>query len=402
VNNGHPGRRSAGDSLVRPPADPGGRRFDDRPLLVFWEMTTACGLACRHCRACAQLEPGADELSTDEGRALIDELARVGRPRPILILTGGDCLKRSDIIELVAHAEQGGVPVAVAPSVTPALTDAVLGSLRRHGVKTASLSLDGATAATHDAIRGISGHFDATLAAIGQLHRHGFVVQVNTTVMGPNQDELADMAILIETLGVAIWEVFFLISTGRGVDVQETTAAENEDICEFLTDASCYGFTVRTVEAPFFRRIVAARRGGGRPRGGALYRRLSERLRDGLGEPTAPMRVPSAATRDGKGIIFVASTGDVYPSGFMPLRLGNVRDGGLLELYRQHPLLQSIRAAEFSGPCGRCPHAQLCGGSRARALAATGNPLGSDPGCLVALEGDSRSERPLSVPAVVR
>jgi radical SAM protein len=363
------------------------RQFDDRPLLVFWEMTKACDLACFHCRACAQPDPGPDELTTSEGRALIDEMAAIGRPRPILILTGGDCLKRSDVVELVAYAKDKTVPVALAPSVTPQLTDANLDALRANGVKTVSLSLDGATASTHDNVRGIAGHFDDTLRAIATLRDHGFTVQINTTVMAPNLEELADIAALMHDTGIDIWEVFFLITTGRGTDVIASTPQQNEDICHFLVDASRHGFTVRTVEAPFFRRVTAQRRApeasDSFPATGALYDRLHDRLVALLGEPSAPVRAPSAATRDGKGIIFVAANGDVYPSGFLPLRLGNVRDQSLVEIYRDNPVLRDIRDATFSGVCGNCTYAQLCGGSRARAFATSGDPLASDPGCVL-------------------
>ena len=366
------------------------RHFDDRPLLVFWEMTKACDLSCFHCRASAQPEPDRDELSDAEGRALVDELASMGRPRPILILTGGDCLKRADIIDLVTYASECGVPVAVAPSVTAQLTDATLHALRQHGVKTVSLSLDGASAKTHDDVRGVPGHFNDTLKAVTSLKRCGFTVQINTTVMAPNLEELADIAVLMQELGVDIWEVFFLIATGRGTEVIASSPRENEDICNFLVDASRYGFTVRTVEAPFFRRVVAQRRdrvGGPAATGstGSLYARLRDRLVSQLGEPNGPARTTTAATRDGKGIIFVAANGDVYPSGFLPVRLGNVRTQSLADIYRCNPLLRQIRNAAFKGTCGACEHAQLCGGSRARAFATTGDPLESDPGCLVAV-----------------
>jgi len=363
------------------------RQFEDRPLLVFWEMTKACGLACLHCRACAQLEPGDDELSEAEGRALIDELAAMGRPRPILILTGGDCLKRADLIDLIGYAVERSVPVAVAPSVTELLDDAMMHSLRQRGVKTVSLSLDGADAATHDGVRGVPGHFDATMQAISSLKHCGFTVQINTTVMASNREQLADVAALVRDMGVDIWEVFFLIVTGRGVTDMATTAEENEDVGNFLVDASRYGFIVRTVEAPFFRRIAAERRSGrGDTRsasGTSLYARLHARLVDLLGEPILPARTPSAATRDGKGIIFVATNGDVYPSGFLPVRLGNVRQQRLSEIYRDNVLLRKIRNADFNGVCGSCEYAQICGGSRSRAYAASGDPLGSDPGCIL-------------------
>jgi radical SAM protein len=362
--------------------------FERQPLLVFWETTRACALACQHCRAAAQPRPFPDELTTAEGHWLIEELTRFDRRPPILVLTGGDCLMRGDIFELVEHAVAHHIHVAISPSVTPRLTDSSLSRLRGMGVKTASLSLDGATPDTHEAVRGVTGHFDATMRAISKLQMHGYTVQVNTTVMRRNVGELADIAALMHRSGVNVWEVFFLIATGRGTRIEAPSARENEDICHFLVDASQYGFTVRTVEAPFFRRIALDRRriGDLPPEDafdlGPLYLHLNSRLHAQLGSPIAPVRAPSAATRDGKGVIFVANNGDVYPSGFMPLRLGNVRERSIVEIYRDHPLLHSIRDADFTGSCGVCEHADLCGGSRARAFAATEDPLGEDPGCI--------------------
>jgi len=378
---GHP------DALTLSHFDDTKRRtqFATRPLLVFWETTTACELACRHCRANAQLVPGPDELSTSDGRRLIDSLAAIGRPRPILILTGGDCLMRDDIVELARYAQAVQVPVAIAPSVTNRLTGATLDALRGCGVSSASLSLDGATAPTHDGVRGIPGHFDRTLEAIDRLIEHGFTVQVNTTVMIPTVEELADVAVLVHRHGVSAWEVFFLIETGRGTHELATTASQNEEICRFLVDASRRGFTVRTVEAPFFRRLTRDAANGRElePIVGGLHERLRARLDDQLGEAHHAVRAPSAATRDGKGIIFVAANGDVFASGFLPLRLGNVRERDLIEIYRDDAMLRRIRSADFVGPCGTCAHADLCGGSRSRAFAITGDPLASDPGCLV-------------------
>jgi radical SAM protein len=363
-------------------------RFEDRPHLVFWETTKACLLACFHCRAEAQRTPAPDELSTDEGIAFIEELASLGRPRPILILTGGDCLLRADIVTLVEHARSLDLPVAIAPSVTPQLTPEILAEIRGLGVKMASLSLDGAKASTHEGIRGIPGHFEATLDAIALLQRQGFRVQINTTVMRRNLDEIADAAALLARAGVDVWEVFFLINVGRGVDAEALDPHTNWDVCHFLVDAAQHGFVVRTVEAPFFRRAVAERRRASTedPQTefglGETYATLRSRLRAELGEPTAPLHAPSVATRDGKGVAFVAHNGDVYPSGFLPLRLGNVRDQSFVSIYRDDPLLRSIRAAEFSGYCGICDHRDLCGGSRARAYASSGDALGEDPGCI--------------------
>jgi radical SAM protein len=351
-------------------------------MLVFWEVTRACLLACRHCRASAERDPLSGELSGAEGRALIDEVAAFGRPHPILVLTGGDCLLRNDIFEMVAYADSLGVPVAMSPSVTPMLTPEAIGRMAEAGVKAVSLSLDGATAATHDGVRGVPGHFDRTIPAIRALVGAGLKVQINTTVMQANLGELADIAALMADTGVAIWEVFFLVHVGRGEATGAITAAEHEDVCHFLYDASHYGFTIRTVEAPFFRRVVVQRRAGGPAPGTTSYLRLQDRLLERLGPPRERSSAHTVSTRDGKGIVFVSHDGQVHPAGFLPLPLGSVRERPLAEIYRDSPVLRSIRAAEFSGRCGRCEYADLCGGSRARAYADTGDPLAEDSACV--------------------
>src|SRR3990172_590854 len=370
--------------MVTPPAT--ARRtthvdLEQRPILVFWESTRACMLACRHCRAEAMPHPVAGELTHAESVTFIETLADFGRPAPILVITGGDALMRPDLLELVDAAKATGVPVALAPSVTPLLTDERLAELRARGVKVASLSLDGATAATHEGLRQVAGHFAETLAAVRRLRSHGLVVQVNTVVTAENVEELPAIAKLVHDSGAAIWEVFFLVQVGRGTAMIELSPAENEDVCHFLYDASRHGFIVRTVEGPFFRRVVAWR-GGGRPvEAGPLYARLAASLVEQLGPPSAVSKAQTKGTRDGRGIVFVSSTGDVYPAGFLPVVLGNVREQPLAELYREHPLMRDIRAARFSGRCGRCEYADLCGGSRARAYASSGDPLAEDPAC---------------------
>jgi radical SAM protein len=355
--------------------------YAQRPMLVFWETTRACLLACRHCRASATTKAPPDELSTADGRTLIDQVAGFGRPHPILVLTGGDCLLRPDLFDLVRYASLRGVPVCLSPSVTPLLDKEMIDRIAGSSVKAVSVSLDGADAATHDGIRGVPGHFDATLGAIGGLAAAGMTVQVNTTVMQANAKQLADVAALITAAGARMWEVFFLVQVGRGQQTGAIGAAEHDDVCHFLFDASRYGLVVRTVEAPFFRRAVTLRRAGGPAPGTPLYRMLASRLTELLGPAERQPSAHTAATRDGKGVVFVSSTGDIYPAGFLPVSLGNVRQRPLRHIYADSPLLRDIRAGNFSGRCGRCGFADLCGGSRARAFAATGDPLGEDPAC---------------------
>jgi radical SAM protein len=288
---------------------------------------------------------------------------------------------RPDLFELVEYATGLGLPTALSPSVTPALSAEMIDRIVASGVRAVSISLDGALAATHEGVRGIPGHFDDTVKAIRALSAAGLTVQVNTTVMRANVRELADVAALISDAGASIWEVFFLVQVGRGVSTEAVSPAEHEEICHFLFDASHYGFIVRTVEAPFFRRVVARRRAGDPVPTTELYRALSDRLHTLMGEPTGVPRAQTASTRDGKGIVFVAYDGEVYPAGFLPLGLGNVITTPLAEIYRDNPLLKQIRATEFTGRCGTCEYADLCGGSRARAFAASGDPLGEDPAC---------------------
>lgn len=367
--------------------------FDQRPILIFWESTRACLLACKHCRAEALPYPAHGELSPAEGLRFIESLTGFGRPYPVLIITGGDALMRPDAFDLIHHARRLGIPVGLAPSVTPRLTDAAIQHLADSDVTIVSISLDGAIAETHEHIRGVADHFRETVNALSRLVAAGFTVQVNTVVMRDNVTELPALVQLLKTVGVRVWEVFFLIPVGRGHTVDALTALQCEDVCHFLYDASAYDLIVRTVEAPFFRRVVSWRRTQGpsadnapilvaRQYGlGSLYTRMAEELRLRMGEPLSVARAQSTGTRDGKGIIFVSHDGAVYPAGFLPLTLGNIRERDLVSIYREHPLLKAIRGARFTGRCGTCEYREVCGGSRARAFSVSRDVLGEDPAC---------------------
>ncbi|HUY09925.1 MAG TPA: TIGR04053 family radical SAM/SPASM domain-containing protein [Candidatus Dormibacteraeota bacterium] len=376
-------------------ARPGALNFKTRPLLVFWETTRACLLACKHCRASALAEPLPGQLSPESGKDLIRQVSEFGRPAPVLVLTGGDVLMRQDAYELATYALSLGIPTCLSPSVTPLLTQTAIVRMKRLRVRAVSISLDGGESRTHEQVRGVAGHFEETLQTIRALVAADLRVQVNTTVMRSTVEELADVAAIVSALGAQIWEVFFLIGVGRGAQLRELDAPTNEEVCHFLFDASRYGFVVRTVEAPFFRRVSRWRRAReerlGRPESleevrdcfglGELYGRLRRRLEELIGPGRGHAAAHSVSTRDGKGVIFVAHDGQVHPSGFLPLPLGNARSRHLSGTYRNHPLLRAIRSAQFTGRCGVCDFRDICGGSRARAFAASGDPLAEDPGC---------------------
>ena len=365
-------------------------RYDSSPQLVFWEMTKACPLACKHCRASAISCGLPDQLTTAEGINLIHQVASFGHPSPILIMTGGDVLMRDDLDELIVEAKVRGVRVALAPAVSPLLSPERAASLRSLGVRSVSISLDGMRE-VHEHIRGVDGHFEQTSRALDLLQEEGFTVQINSTVMVDTVRELPSIVEFLLTKGIKIWEVFFVIEVGRGVSMLSLNPSENEDVAHFLYDMSGYGLVVRTVEAPFFRRVVRERQQG-IENTGALYAELMAEVHERVGAPHHASRVALASTRDGKGIIFVAHNGDVYPSGFLPVTLGSVREQSLVSIYRDTPLLLELREARFHGACGSCDYSDLCGGSRSRAFASFGDPLASDPACLLAgYESDQRA-----------
>jgi len=342
--------------------------YDRAPRRVYWELTRACGLACRHCRAEAVPCRDPRELTTDEGRRLLDALRELGEPGPAVVLTGGDPLERPDFWDLLDHGVRLGLPMDVAPSGTPMLTAEVVGRLREAGVRAMSLSLDGPDAARHDGFRGVPGCFDRTVAAARAAVAAGISLQVNTLVTAGTLPDLPAVYEHARALGAARWSLFFLIQVGRGRDLQQLTSAACERLLAWLCARSRPGGPIVTAtEAPHYRRVALQRRraGVGGPADAA-----HRALRHGFG------------IRDGNGILFVSHVGDVQPSGFLPLVAGSVRTTHPGAIYREAPVFRALRdPAGFHGRCGRCEFREICGGSRARAYATTGDPLGEDPLC---------------------
>lgn len=186
-------------------------------MLVYWEMTQACGLACKHCRAEAMPSAHPFELTTNESKAFLDQLLGFGDPLPHVILTGGDPLRRRDIYDLIDYACGIGLEVSITPSATPELTNGAISKLKEHGIQSLGLSLDGSCAAKHDAIRGIAGTFDRTIQAARHAGKIGLPIQVNTLASEETADDLPAIYELLRTsFPVMRWSLFFLISVGRG------------------------------------------------------------------------------------------------------------------------------------------------------------------------------------------
>jgi radical SAM protein len=332
-------------------------------------MTQACALACRHCRMEAM--PSADpmELTFDEGVDFLRQIPGFGNPVPQLILTGGDPLARTDLFELIDEARRLGIGVSITPAATPALTRDVLARLKEHSVEGLGLSLDGSTRERHDSIRGVSGTFGRTIQAMGWAQELGMPLQVNTLVSVETAGDVPAIYELLKPLGVARWSLFFLISVGRGKVLQPLSPEDAETLMAWVYRTSNQApFIVATTEAPSYRRIVLERMRAEGQTGEQIKRSPAAR---GFG------------IRDGHGIVFVSHTGDICPAGFLPLPAGNVRADRLVEVYRNAPLFRSLHdPVHFADRCGACEFHALCGGSRARAFAATGNPLASDPLCI--------------------
>ena len=334
-------------------------RWDEHPFIVIWEVTRSCALACRHCRAEAQPRRDPRELSTAEGKVFIDQVVRA--TPGYFILTGGDPMMRPDIVELVAYARSKGLEVALSPSATPKFLKSDLQALRDAGLHRLSLSLDGASRETHDAFRGVKGTWDWTMAAMEACRKTGIDFQINTTLTRQNLAEFEQFVALMETIRPAMWNLFLLVPTGRGKNDDLLNGAELEALFERLYALSrTVSYKIKTTEGQHYRRVAW------------------QHWREARSGPP-PML---GNTNDGKGFVFVSHIGEICPSGFLPLVAGNVRNEELIEVYRHSPLLQSLRdPGLLKGKCGLCEWNRLCGGSRARSYAMTGDYLASEPLC---------------------
>ena len=347
--------------------------FNERPFIAIWEVTQACDLACVHCRASAQPDRSPMELSTDEGKQLIEQIAAL--KVPVFVLTGGDPIKRPDLFELIGHARSVGVRVSLTPSATPLLTKNIVARLKEAGLARLAVSMDGASAETHDAFRGMSGSFARTLDAIRWANEIGLPVQINTTFSRRNVAEIDEIVALMEKLKITLWSVFFLVPTGRGKLNDLLSAGEFESVFAKVYKLSkTASFDIKTTEAQHYRRFV-------------LQQRVAQR-RSGVETPGAHERSVDAIGRaprglnDGKGFVFISHKGEVFPSGFLPLSTGNIREQELAAIYRDSPLFRDLRdTSKLEGKCGSCEFKEICGGSRARAYALTGNPYAEEPCC---------------------
>ncbi|OHB72851.1 MAG: radical SAM/SPASM domain-containing protein [Planctomycetes bacterium RBG_13_63_9] len=340
--------------------------------MFYYEVTMACDLVCKHCRASAQEAPHPEQLTTAESMALLDQVATFPR-RPMIVLTGGDPLKRADLFDLIRHGVGLGLQLALTPSATPLATEEAFRRARDAGIRRLGISLDGADAQTHDAFRGFSGSFQRTMEMLDYARKLRMAVQVNTTITRRNVHQVDAIAQLLRPQGIAMWAVFFLVPVGRGVEEERIAPDEYEIVFARLWHhAHVHPFGVKTTEAPHYRRFVLQR--GGDPLAGPKIGGQHDAAR----RHRAPLGIG-----DGKGIMFVGHTGEVYPAGFLPLRCGRVPEDSVVDVYQNHTTFRALRDPDhFGGRCGICEYRHVCGGSRARAYAVTGDPLEEEPDCV--------------------
>ena len=369
--------------------------FARAPFLVIWETTQACGLACRHCRASARPWRDPAELTTDEGKRVVRQTAEMGTP--LIVFSGGDPLSRPDLFDLIAEGRSRGLRTATIPAATDALTADVVGRLKGAGLDQLALSLDFPEAPLHDAFRGVPGAFEKTMRAAGWARDAGLPLQINTTVCADTAPYLEKMASFVETLGIVFWEVFFLVPTGRGSALGGLRAEECERLFALLHGVQAKApFIVKVTEAPHYRRHVAQH--SPRLPGHSFHPRSTVDMPSLLTTSEGPGHTVGLAPRGvnaGNGFLFVSHRGEVFPSGFLPVAVGNVRESSLADIYRQAPFLRALREPDrLHGRCGRCEFRQICGGSRSRAFALTGDPFASDPWCVYQPPASGRVSSP--------
>ena len=337
-------------------------------MLVIWEVTQACDLACVHCRASAQSERNPHELTTEQGYRLLDEIRSFGEP--LMVFTGGDPLKRPDLYDLIKYAVKIGLRTNVTPSATPLLTAEAIEGFKAAGVTRMAISLDGPDAQSHDDFRGIPGTFERAMFALRHARDIGLDTQLQTTVTRRNMARLPEMAEIAKEVRTRMWSLFFLIVTGRALEGDDLQAAEYEQVFEFMYELSKTApFGVKTTEAMHYRRYVAQR----------------VKAEHGVTENENAKGVAwrTAGVSDGKGFVFVSHQGEIYPSGFLPVSGGNVLRQSLTDVYRNSSLFRTLRdTSQREGKCGICEYQKVCGGSRSRAYAFTGDYLAEDPRCV--------------------
>ena len=337
------------------------------PSHPVWEMTAACNLRCIHCHASGG-KPADDELTTEEAKSLLDQLAGVNEFR-MMAFTGGEPLVRPDVFELLAYSQALGFTNTMATNAT-LIDDDVARRLRRYGVVIAAVSVDGFDAATHDYVRGQPGAFEAALEGMRALRRAGILLHVNITAMEYNMDQMEPLMALIEELDTGILLMYQLVPVGRGEDIGEAALdlGANERLIRFMARTQRdIRAIMEPVAGPQYWPFLLQEAG---IENGPLLR-LAETVFHGCSA--------------GRGFVYIKPNGDVWPCPFIEVSCGNVRQAPFQTIWATAPVFEDLRKREerLQGRCGECSYRRLCGGCRGRSWATTGDYLAEDPSCFI-------------------
>lgn len=342
----------------------------EKPINVYYEITIACDLKCKHCRAEAVPERTPDELKFSEIKNLFEEIKNMGSN---LIISGGDPLKREDIFEVLKYAKKINLPFGIAPTTSPLLNFDKIKKIKEIGAYAMSISLDGSNKKSQDEFRGVDGTFDVSINALKFASKINLPIQVNTTFTKENFYEIEKIYYLLKENFYEIvkrWSIFFIVPIGKGKELKLPEKKEIKEILEFLYEKSREApFHITTTEAPFYKVFYVLKE---IKKGKNFDEIIKENKKLGFG------------VRDGNGVVFVSHKGDIYPSGFLNLNLGNIRSEKLQDVYKNNKVMKELRDVNLlKGKCGKCKYKKICGGSRARAYAILNDYLEEDPFCVI-------------------
>jgi AdoMet-dependent heme synthase len=335
--------------------------------MLAWEVTRSCNLNCRHCRAAASHGLFKDELLTTKCFQLLNEIAAFAKP--IIILTGGEPLLRSDIFDIASYGTHKGLRMVLATNGT-LLDEKVARHLKASGIKRVSISIDGKDAASHDSFRGVPGAFSGALSGIEAMKNAGLEFQINTTVTAANLEQIKDIHELTIGLGAAAHHIFLLVPVGRGRDLADEgiTAVEYEKTLQwFYNESLSCPIQLKATCAPHYFRVSRQHKGKSEEH---------KRTAGHFGESTR-------GCLGGSAFCFISHIGQVQPCGYLEVACGNIQNRSIQKIWENSEVFKNLRDLnKYSGKCGRCEFIKICGGCRARAYEATGDYLAEEPLCL--------------------
>ena len=339
------------------------------PRLVFWELTSACNLKCIHCRACPIDQRSPEDLTTEEGKTLIEQIASFAKP--VLVLSGGEPLVRPDVFELAEYGASQGLRIALATNGT-LVTPEVAQQIKDSGIQRVSVSIDGASAKSHDKFRGTPGAFDEAWRGIETIKAAGVPFQINTTVTKHNIAEIPDILSLAIERGAVALHMFLLVPTGCGKEIADDEMIEPQEyerVLNWLYDRSKdVKIGLKATCAPHYFRIMR-------------QRAKEEGIR--IAPETHGFEAMTKGCLAGSAVCFVSHKGEVYPCGYLPVSAGNVRTQHFKDIWESAEVFRVLRDEDnLQGKCGYCEFRSVCMGCRARAYGYTGNYLDPEPYCV--------------------